>query len=125
MRTCILTIGSLGDVVPYMALGRGQQENRYEVTVATLREFETVVRKHGLQHGTLRGDFLKAAQDAHPDEWESARDAELFIYNRAAIGAEAIAEKLDRPALAAFPAPLYSLTKEFPSPFSLSKTLDR
>jgi len=39
------------------------------------------------------------------------------IYNPAAIGAYDIAEKLGVPAFAAFLAPLYSPTKEFPSPF--------
>jgi UDP:flavonoid glycosyltransferase YjiC (YdhE family) len=57
------------------------------------------------------------ARDTLRDEWESARDADLFIYSRAAIGADHIAEKLGVPALAAFPTPLYSPTREFPSPF--------
>jgi UDP:flavonoid glycosyltransferase YjiC (YdhE family) len=143
MKTCILTIGTLGDVVPYIALGRGLKETGFEVTIATLTEFGPVIQKHGLQHAALRGDFLKAAQEAQimssgsprqnpfqlirqytemakdtlQDQWESARSTEVFIYNPAAIGVEHIVEKLGVPAFAAFPAPLYSPTKEFPSPF--------
>lgn len=143
MKICILTIGTRGDVQPYIALGLGLKGSGHEVTVATLGEFEALVVNHGLHRATLRGDFLKAAQAgqsesskkerANPlqlirqytemakdtlwDEWESAKDAEVFIYNPAALGAFHIAEKLGVPAFAAFPAPLYSPTKEFPSPF--------
>jgi UDP:flavonoid glycosyltransferase YjiC (YdhE family) len=142
MKICILTIGTRGDIQPYIALGLGLKTSGHEVTIATLGEFEALVVKHGLHHAKLRGDFLKVAQSAQgepskqrpnplklirqytemakdtlEDEWESAKDAELFIYNPAAIGAFDIAEKLGVPTFAAFPAPLYSPTKEFPSPF--------
>lgn len=143
MKICILTIGTRGDVQPYVALGLGLKAVGHEVTIATLLEFQELVTDYGLQHASLRGDFLKAAQvevgksstqgrgnplrlirqykemarDTLADEWASAKDAEVFIYNPAAIGAHHIAEKLGVPAFAAFPAPLYTPTQEFPSPF--------
>src|SRR5687768_5199357 len=143
MRVYILTIGTRGDVQPYIALGLGLQSVGHEVTIATLGEFEDLITGYGLQHARLRGDFLKVAQvsengstgkkrgnplqliqqyiemakDTLADEWESAQNAEVIIYNPAAFGGYDIAEKLGVPAFAAFPAPMYSPTKEFPSPF--------
>jgi sterol 3beta-glucosyltransferase len=61
--------------------------------------------------------YSEMAKETLQDEWESARGTEVFIYNPSAFGADHIAEKLGGPAFAAFPAPLYSPTKEFPSPF--------
>jgi sterol 3beta-glucosyltransferase len=143
MKIYILTIGTRGDVQPYIALGLGLKSVGHEVTIATLKEFDDLVTDYGLQLAPLRGDFLKVAQGAETgsttkkrgnpfqlirqyiemaketltDEWESAQNAELLIYNPAAFGGYDIAEKLGVPAFAAFPAPMYSPTKEFPSPF--------
>jgi sterol 3beta-glucosyltransferase len=106
-------------------------------------EFKSLVSEYGLQHDTLRGDFLKDARTAESqsamegrgnplklfrqyiqmaretlaDEWTSAQKAEVLIYNSAALGGYHIAEKMGIPAFASFPVPLYSPTREFPSPF--------
>jgi sterol 3beta-glucosyltransferase len=105
------TNGTSGDVQPHIALGVGLKASRYEVTVATLGEFEVFVMECGLHHNTLRGDFIKAAQAgqrqsskqevADPlqlmsqytvmvkhtlkDDWESAKGTEVFIYDPAAV----------------------------------------
>ena len=143
MRVYILTIGTRGDVQPYIALGLGLKSVGHEVTIATLKEFDDLVTGYGLQFAPLRGDFLKVAQaaetgstskkrwnpfqlirqyiemakDTLADEWESAQHADVLIYNPAIFGGYDIAEKLGVPAFAASPAPMYSPTKEFPSPF--------
>ncbi len=139
MKICILTIGTRGDVQPYIALGLGLKTAGHEVTILTLDEFKPLVNQYGLLHDSLRGDFLKAAQsavgqkggnplrliqqyiemakDTLADEWVSAQKADVLIYNPAAIGGFHIAEKLNIPTFAAFPAPLYSPTRDFPSPF--------
>jgi sterol 3beta-glucosyltransferase len=140
---CILTFGTRGDVQPYIALGLRLKAAGYTVTIATLDEFRSLILDYGLQHDTLRGDFLKAAQTSEgrstlegrdnplkilrqyvemaretlEDEWASAQKADVLIYNSAALGGYHIAEKLGIPAFASFPAPLYSPTREFPSPF--------
>ncbi|HRQ39100.1 MAG TPA: glycosyltransferase [Chloroflexota bacterium] len=139
MKVCILTLGSRGDVQPYIALGLGLKAAGHEVTISTLEEFKPLVHEYGLLHDNLRGDFLKVAQstigqnggnplqrirqyvemarDTLADEWASAQKADVLIYNPAAIGGFHIAEKLNIPTFAAFPAPLYSPTREFPNPF--------
>jgi sterol 3beta-glucosyltransferase len=139
VKICILTLGTRGDVQPYIALGLGLKVTGHEVTIATLDEFKPLVNQYGLLHDSLRGDFLKVAQstigekggnqlkrirqyiemakDTLADEWASTQKAEVLIYSPAAIGGYHIAEKLEIPTFAAFPAPLYSPTKDFPSPF--------
>jgi sterol 3beta-glucosyltransferase len=139
VKICILTIGTRGDVQPYIALGLGLKVAGHEVTISTLAEFKPLVNQYGLLHDSLRGDFLKVAQstigskggnqikrirqyvemakDTLADEWTSAQKAELLIYSPAAIGGYHIAEKLEIPTFTAFPAPLYSPTREFPNPF--------
>jgi sterol 3beta-glucosyltransferase len=141
MKTIILTIGTQGDVVPYVALGRGLQAAGHDVTLATLAEFSPLIAENGLHHAALRGDYLAAARSRRgnplkmirrfqqmaretlEDEWSSARDAEVLIYNPAAFGGYHLADKLGIPAFAAFPAPLYSPTREFPNPFFPFRTL--
>ncbi len=137
MRVVILTLGTRGDVQPYIALGLGLQASGHTVTLATTDEFETLAGDYGLKFACLRGDFLKSARaaggrglslklirqwiamarDTLDDEWATAQDAEVLVYNPAAFGGEHIAEKLGVPAFAAFPMPLYTPTREFPSPF--------
>jgi sterol 3beta-glucosyltransferase len=139
VKFCILTIGTRGDVQPHIALGLGLKAAGHEVTISTLDEFKPLVTQYGLLHDSLRGDFLKVAQatigqkggnqlrrirqyveiarDTLTDEWASAQKAEVLIYNPAAIGGFHVAEKLNVPTFAVFPAPLYSPTREFPSPF--------
>ncbi len=143
MKICILTFGTRGDVQPYIALGAGLQASGHAVTLATLGEFKSSVLEYGLEFDHLRGDFLKAAQtpqgksalegrggalklfrqyiemarETLEDEWASAQKAEALVYNSAALGGYHIAEKLGIPAVASFPTPLYSPTREFPSPF--------
>jgi sterol 3beta-glucosyltransferase len=139
VKICILTIGTRGDVQPYIALGLGLKAAGHEVSISTLAEFKPLVNQYGLLHDSLRGDFLKVAQstlgqkggnqlkrirqyiemakDTLADEWASAQKADVFIYSPAAIGGYHIAEKLKIPTFAAFPAPLYSPTRDFPSPF--------
>ncbi|MDH3493988.1 MAG: glycosyltransferase, partial [Acidobacteriota bacterium] len=48
MRILIITIGSRGDVQPYVALGKGLQSAGHEVMVATASSFESFVTDNGL-----------------------------------------------------------------------------
>jgi sterol 3beta-glucosyltransferase len=48
MRVVILTVGSRGDVQPYVALGGGLRRAGHAVTLATHREFESFIRAHAV-----------------------------------------------------------------------------
>jgi UDP:flavonoid glycosyltransferase YjiC (YdhE family) len=56
MRTTIFTVGSRGDVQPYVALGTALAERGLEVTVATHEPFRQFVTARGLGFAPLPGD---------------------------------------------------------------------
>ena len=137
MEINILTIGTRGDVQPYLGLGAGLAARGHDVAVQTLAEFKDAVEDTGLEHRALRGDFIAAARargveppfaedvreyrrmaaETLDDEWAAAKDADVLVFSPAAWGGPHIAEKLDIPAFAAFPTPVYTPTRTFPSPF--------
>ena len=51
-----LTIGSRGDVQPYIALGRGLQKEGHRVTIVTHEEYKEWIVGFGLEHRTAGGD---------------------------------------------------------------------
>jgi len=51
-----LTIGSRGDVQPYIALGRGLQKDGHKVTIVTHEEYKAWVTGFGIDHRTAGGD---------------------------------------------------------------------
>jgi UDP:flavonoid glycosyltransferase YjiC (YdhE family) len=65
MQITILTLGSRGDVQPYIALGKGLQQAGYAVQIATHAPFEAFVRRFGLDFVPMPGDteaLLDSAQ---------------------------------------------------------------
>lgn len=59
MKITIPTIGSSGDVHPYVALGSGLQAVGYEITIATHPIFETFVRSSGLGFFPVEGNPIE------------------------------------------------------------------
>src|SRR6266850_960565 len=51
-----LTIGSRGDVQPYIALGKGLQKEGHTVTIVTHEEYKEWVTGFGIDHRTAGGD---------------------------------------------------------------------
>jgi sterol 3beta-glucosyltransferase len=56
MRITILTVGSRGDVQPYVALGVGLRAAGHEVRLATHEPFREFVSTHGLEFAPLGAD---------------------------------------------------------------------
>jgi sterol 3beta-glucosyltransferase len=56
MHFMCLTIGSRGDVQPYIALGRGLQKEGHRVTIVTHEEYKEWVTGFGVEHRTAGGD---------------------------------------------------------------------
>ena len=56
MRIAIITIGSRGDVQPYIALGQGLIKAGHTVRLATHQDFEVFVQSHGLEFWPIRGN---------------------------------------------------------------------
>jgi UDP:flavonoid glycosyltransferase YjiC (YdhE family) len=155
MKILILTLGSRGDVQPYVALGAGLRSAGHAVTLTTLESFAPMAAEQGLGFHPLRGELLELMQapagkaalagKGNPlallrqvmpmyramleEEWAAAAGAELVIYHPKALGGHSIAEKLGIPGILALPLPLYSPTAAFPSPIlpfaSLGPALNR
>jgi sterol 3beta-glucosyltransferase len=143
MNILILTVGTRGDVQPYVALGRGLQAAGHGVVVVTLAQFGDYVTSHGLEFAALPAEFLEILQTGagkaavagkgnalklmkmvRPMQrrlldaaWDAARSrpVDAVVYHPKGLGGYSLAEKLGAAAVLALPAPLYSPTRAFPS----------
>jgi len=59
MNVFIITIGSRGDVQPFVALGKGLKAAGHRVTLCTSSSFEPFIRSHGLNYGYMTDELLK------------------------------------------------------------------
>jgi len=144
MNVAILTLGTRGDVQPYVALGAGLAEAGYEVTLVTGKGLEGFVAGRGLRFAALDVDPLELAQSQEGraalrspraalrvarglmpamrrmlvDEWEAvvSLEADALVYHPAALGGYHVAEALGIPGFLALASPALSPTREFPSP---------
>ncbi|MFN4015019.1 MAG: glycosyltransferase [Reyranella sp.] len=144
-KIAIQTIGTLGDIRPFVALGRALRGKGFGVTVATSPHFERLVVSNDLQFEPLPGDVVdlvdtqlgKSAIDGRHKllatlrligtlrpmfemlidaQLAATRDADAIVYHPKAFGAPHIAEALGIPAFIALPLPGLSPTRAFPSP---------
>lgn len=63
MRIRIITVGSQGDVRPYVALGAGLRTAGHDVRIATHPGFEALVRERGLDFAPVAGDPRDSADN--------------------------------------------------------------
>ncbi|KAG8996247.1 hypothetical protein FRB95_001778 [Tulasnella sp. JGI-2019a] len=138
-----LTIGSRGDVQPYIALALGLLKEGHEVTIVTHEEYKGWIEGFGIKHRTAGGDpgalmklsvehkmfspaFFKESL-GHFRTWvdELLRDsfiqvkesgATVLIESPSAMAGLHIAEALDIPYFRAFTMP-WSRTEEYPHAF--------
>ena len=145
MRITIFTIGSRGDVQPYVALGLGLQAAGHSVRLATHGEFEHFIRSRGLDIFPVEGnpravlesdagrDWLETANNPLTffkklrelseqfmdqflvDIWDACQDADAIFISPLAMPAAHVAEKLGIPVYAAYLQPS-TPTGAFPAP---------
>ncbi|MBK9266422.1 MAG: glycosyltransferase family 1 protein [Polyangiaceae bacterium] len=77
MNIFIITLGTRGDVQPYIALGLGLQKAGHQVTLCTTVNFRDFVTEHGLRYGYLNDDALKLI---HTDAGRSALDDDRSMW---------------------------------------------
>ncbi|KAI0004465.1 hypothetical protein BJV74DRAFT_807446 [Russula compacta] len=136
-----LTIGSRGDVQPYIALGRRLQKEGHKVTIVTHEEYKEWITGFGVGHRTAGGDpgalmklsvenkmfspqFFKESlsnfrtwlDDLLVDSWEQCKDADILLESPSAMAGVHIAEALHIPYFRTFTMP-WTKTKEFPHAF--------
>lgn len=62
MNIFINTLGSRGDVEPYVALGQGLRAAGHHVTVCTVARFKPFVTEHGLAYGYMNDEVMALAE---------------------------------------------------------------
>ncbi|KAL1918991.1 uncharacterized protein VTP21DRAFT_2372 [Calcarisporiella thermophila] len=144
--TC-LTIGSRGDVQPYIALCKGLMKDGHKCRIATHAEYQRWIESHGIEFRRVGGDpgelmqicidygmfsynFLREGvrrfrgwfDDLMQESWEACQGTRLLIESPSAVMVGVhIAEKLSIPYFRAFTMP-WTRTRDFPHPFAMPDT---
>ncbi|MDX1664784.1 MAG: glycosyltransferase [Candidatus Promineifilaceae bacterium] len=80
MQITLVTVGSRGDVQPYVALGCGLQAAGYRVRLATHDSFQSFVRSWGLDFAPIAGNPQQIMQTDAGRSWtESGRNPLRFM----------------------------------------------
>ncbi len=136
MKITILTIGSRGDVQPYVALGIGLKKAGHQVKIATHENFEEFVKERGLEFFPLRGNAIELLEskfgmamlesEINPvktlysmlklidpmfeelitDMWSASQGSEALICSTLSLPGFCIAEKLKIPSIFAILQPM-------------------
>lgn len=143
LRITCLTIGSRGDVQPYIALCKGLLAEGHKPKIATHLEFEPWVKKHGIAFAPVDGDpaelmricvengmftysFLREASvkfrgwidQLLVSAWKACQDTDLLIESPSAMAGIHIAEALGVPYFRAFTMP-WTRTRAYPHAFAV------
>ncbi|PNY29014.1 Sterol 3-beta-glucosyltransferase [Tolypocladium capitatum] len=141
MKITCLTIGSRGDVQPYIALCKGLLAEGHRPRIATHAEFQGWIESHGIEFARVEGDpgelmrlciengtftlaFLREANSTFRgwlDEllesaYKACEGSELLIESPSAMAGIHIAEKLGIPYFRAFTMP-WTRTRAYPHAF--------
>ncbi|KIR31721.1 sterol 3beta-glucosyltransferase [Cryptococcus deuterogattii MMRL2647] len=136
-----LTIGSRGDVQPYIALGLGLKNHGHKVVIVTHSEFKDWVEGYGIEHREAGGDptvLMKLSQEHKMlspgffkeslrsfrqwldnlllESWQACKDADVLIESPSAMAGIHIAEALKIPYFRAFTMP-WTRTSAYPQAF--------
>ncbi|KAK5942715.1 Sterol 3-beta-glucosyltransferase [Knufia obscura] len=143
LRITCLTIGSRGDVQPYVALCKGLLAEGHRPRIATHAEFGPWVEKHGIDFVSIGGDpaelmricvengmftysFLKEAtskfrtwiDELLASAWSACQDSDILIESPSAMAGIHIAEALGIPYFRAFTMP-WTRTRAYPHAFAV------
>ncbi|KAG0249174.1 Sterol 3-beta-glucosyltransferase, partial [Actinomortierella ambigua] len=140
--TC-LTIGSRGDVQPYIALCKRLMQDGHSCRIATHAEYKDWIEGHGIEFGHVGGDpgelielcvengmftvsFIREGlkrfrgwlDELMVTAWKACQNTDVLIESPSAMAGIHIAERLDIPYFRAFPFP-WTRTRTFPHPFAV------
>ncbi|KAK9447534.1 uncharacterized protein V1518DRAFT_429057 [Limtongia smithiae] len=143
MKFTCLTIGSRGDVQPYIALAKGLMKEGHRVCIATHIEFEgwitsygiefravagnpTELMRLGVEHGMFTYSFLKEASKNFrawitqllETAWVACQGTDVLIESPSAMAGYHIAEALKIPYFRAFTMP-WTRTRAYPHAFAV------
>ncbi|KAF8641000.1 hypothetical protein AX17_000645 [Amanita inopinata Kibby_2008] len=138
-----LTIGSRGDVQPYISLAKGLMADGHRCRIATHGEFQAWIESHDIEFGFVGGDpaelmricvengmftvsFLKEGiqkfrgwlDDLLKTSWEACQGTDVLIESPSAMGGYHIAEALRIPYFRAFTM-TWTRTRAYPHAFAV------
>lgn len=140
MKITIATVGTRGDVQPYIALGRGLQKSGHQVQIATDSTFEGFIEASGLGFAEVKANPRRALQEdirrigSSPirllrwidrnftplargyfiDMQEACQNSDAVLVSALAFAAMHVAQSLGIPSLATYLYPI-TPTRSFPS----------
>ncbi|CBQ72598.1 UDP-glucose:sterol glucosyltransferase [Sporisorium reilianum SRZ2] len=139
----MLTIGSRGDVQPYIALAKGLQADGHRVRIATHAEFGDWILGHGIEFSEIGGDpaelmricvengtftvsFLREGvtrfrdwlDDLLASAWRACQGSDVIVECPSAIAGIHVAEALQVPYFRAFTMP-WTRTRAYPHAFAV------
>ncbi|CAO3690818.1 unnamed protein product [Umbelopsis ramanniana] len=139
--TC-LTIGTRGDVQPYIALCKGLMARGHRCRIATHDEYKEWIEEHNIEFCSVGGDpgelmrlcvdngfftmnFVREGlklfkgwfEDLLSSSWLACQGTDVLIESPSAMIGVHMAEKLGIPYFRAFPMP-WTRTRSFPHPFA-------
>lgn len=143
-KICILTLGSRGDVQPYIPLAKGLLAAGHDVHLCTCHEFSDFVAQHGIPMRPIRAGYLSLASSEEgrqmmagslsaviknmetvirpmiaqslSDMAQACADAQVIICHPKAFGAYDIAQAKNIPIITAAPTPVVEAISAFPNP---------
>ncbi|KAG2219728.1 hypothetical protein INT45_007767 [Circinella minor] len=143
MHITCLTIGSRGDVQPYIALCKELQTEGHRCRIASHSEYQPWVEDHGIEFRSIGGDpgelmklcvdngflsysFVKDGSkffytwfdELLATAWEACQGTDLLIESPSAMVGVHMAEKLEIPYFRSMPFP-WTRTTRFPHPFAV------
>ncbi|KAL4808837.1 sterol 3-beta-glucosyltransferase [Aspergillus unguis] len=143
LRITCLTIGSRGDVQPYIALCKGLLAEGHKPRIATHEEFGPWIRSHGIDFAKVDGDpaelmrlcvengmftyaFLREAtakfrgwiDDLLSSAWKACQNTDVLIESPSAMAGIHISEALRIPYFRGFTMP-WSKTRAYPHAFAV------
>ncbi|KAI8989279.1 hypothetical protein BDB01DRAFT_531895 [Pilobolus umbonatus] len=139
--TCI-TIGTRGDVQPYIALCKGLMKEGHRCRIATHEEFKDWIEEHGIEFRNIGGDpselmricvennffsvnFVVEGLRLFKDwidellvlAWKAVQGTDILLESPSAMIGVHMAEALGVPYFRSFPMPM-TRTRSFPHPFA-------
>ncbi|KAI1316917.1 Sterol 3-beta-glucosyltransferase [Mortierella claussenii] len=143
MHITCLTIGSRGDVQPYIALCKRLMKDGHKCRISTHGEYKDWIEGHGIEFGLVGGDpgelielcvengmftvsFIREGlkrfrgwlDELMETAWTACQGTDVLIESPSAMAGIHIAERLDIPYFRAFPFP-WTRTRAFPHPFAV------
>ena len=141
MQISILTLGTRGDLQPFIALAKGLKNKGNKVRLCAPKSFKELVENNDIEFCPVSSDYkeLLDSEDGknllkyYPaslifnfkkvilpfmykgfdDYWQFSKDSELIIYHPKVLVAPDIAQKLNIPCIIAATVPMLSKTSEF------------